>query len=419
MAQDRRVVLGRVVGAHGIRGEIRVQVLGDGPENLMAIPRVTLGAGADDAAAEAREVEASGRGRPGEVRLRLRGVADRSAAEALRGCLVLADAALLPKLPPGEYYWYELVGCRVEEGGRELGTIREIWETGAHDVLVVEGDDGARRLLPATRELLKEVDTAGRRVVVEGIPGLFEAVDARGSAKVLRIDVITIFPDLFGPFLEQATVGIARRQGAVEIALHDLRGWSRDRHRSVDDAPYGGGPGMVMKPEPLVEAIEAIAGPRGPEREARVVLLSPQGRPLAQCDLEDLASRPRLVLVCGRYEGVDQRAIDLAVDDEVSIGDYVLSGGEVPAMVLVEGVVRLLPGVLGNPASAGSDSFAGGLLEGPQYTRPAVFRGHEVPEVLRSGDHAEVARWRAERARERTRARRPDLLSGARGGEER
>jgi tRNA (guanine37-N1)-methyltransferase len=419
MAQDRRVVLGRVVGAHGIRGEIRVQILGDGPENLMAISRVALGAGPDDAAAEIREVEASGRGRPGEVRLRLRGIADRSAAESLRGRLVLADAAQLPKLPPGEYYWYELIGCRVQDvGGHALGTIREIWETGAHDVLVVEGDDGARRLLPATHELFEEVDTAGRRVVVSGIPGLYEAADAGRSAKALRIDVITIFPDLFGPFLEQATVGIARRQAAVEIELHDLRSWTRDRHRSVDDAPYGGGPGMVMKPEPLVEAIESLVGAKAAGREAWVVLLSPQGRRLSQGDLETLASRPRLVLVCGRYEGIDQRAIDLAVDEEVSIGDYVLSGGEVPAMVLMEGVVRLLPGVLGNPESAGSDSFQHGVLEGPQYTRPAVFRGHEVPEVLRSGDHAEVARWRAERARERTKARRPDLLSGARGGDE-
>jgi tRNA (guanine37-N1)-methyltransferase len=236
---------------------------------------------------------------------------------------------------------------------------------------------------------------------------------------VLRIDVITIFPDLLAAFLDQATVGIARRQGATEIALHDLRNWTHDRHRSVDDAPYGGGPGMVMKPEPLVDAIEAIAGPKGPGRKARVVLLAPQGQRLSQRHLEELARQEHLVLVCGRYEGVDQRAIDLAMDEEVSIGDYVLSGGEVPAMVLIEGVVRLLPGVLGNPESAGSDSFSGGLLEGPQFTRPPVYRGREVPEVLRSGDHAAVAKWRAERARERTRARRPDLLSGARGGDER
>jgi len=240
-----------------------------------------------------------------------------------------------------------------------------------------------------------------------------------GELPRIRVDVITIFPGLFGPFLEEATVGIARREGAAEIALHDLRDWTHDRHRSVDDAPYGGGPGMVMKPEPLVEAIEALAGPKGPGRRAHVVLLAPQGRRLEQRRLAELARHEHLVLVCGRYEGVDERAIDLAVDEEVSIGDYVLSGGEVPAMVLIEGIARLLPGVLGNPESSGTDSFAGGLLEGPQYTRPAVYRDRAVPEVLRSGDHAAVARWRAQRARERTRRRRPDLLAGARGDEER
>jgi len=240
-----------------------------------------------------------------------------------------------------------------------------------------------------------------------------------GERPRIRVDVVTIFPGLFGPFLDEAMVGIARREGAAAIAVHDLRDWTHDRHRSVDDAPYGGGPGMVMKPEPLVEAIEAIAGPKGPGRRAHVVLLAPQGRRLDQRRLEELAQREHLVLVCGRYEGVDQRAIDLAVDEEVSIGDYVLSGGEVPAMVLIEGIARLLPGVLGNPRSTGADSFAGGLLEGPQYTRPAVYRDRAVPEVLRSGDHGAVARWRAERARERTRRRRPDLLAGARGDEER
>ena len=224
-----------------------------------------------------------------------------------------------------------------------------------------------------------------------------------------RIDVLTLFPGLFGPFLSESILGTALRDGRLEVDVHDLRGWGIDRHRVVDDAPYGGGPGMVMKPEPLVEAIEALAGPKGPERQARVVLLTPQGRRLDQAGLEELGRAERLVLVCGRYEGVDQRVIELAVDAELSIGDYVLSGGEVPAMVLIEGVSRLLPGVLGNPESAWTESFRGGLLEGPQYTRPASYRGRAVPEVLRSGDHGAVARWRREQARSITRHRRPDL----------
>ncbi len=235
---------------------------------------------------------------------------------------------------------------------------------------------------------------------------------------MLQIDVITIFPGLFEAFLEESILGIARRRGLVRIEVHDLRNWTADRHRSVDDEPYGGGPGMVMKPEPLVSAIEAVAGEKGPGRKARVVLLSPQGARLEQRDLARWAGEERLLLVCGRYEGVDQRIVDLAVDEEVSIGDYVLSGGELPAMVLIEGVTRLLPGVLGNPESAGRESFQAGLLEGPQYTRPASVRGRAVPDVLLSGDHARIARWRAERAREITRMRRPELLGTAAKEEE-
>jgi len=228
-----------------------------------------------------------------------------------------------------------------------------------------------------------------------------------------RIDVITIFPELFEPFLRASIVGGAVSKGLVEVAVHDLRDWTTDRHRSVDDAPYGGGPGMVMKPEPLVAAIEALAGPKGPSRRPRVVLLSPQGRRLDQAGLERLAVEEHLVLVCGRYEGVDQRVSELAVDEELSIGDYVLSGGEVPAMAVIEGVIRLVPGAVGNPESTRTESFSAGLLEGPQYTRPPVFGGLAVPEVLRSGDHAAVAEWRARRAQELTRCRRPDLPAAA------
>jgi len=233
---------------------------------------------------------------------------------------------------------------------------------------------------------------------------------------VLRIDVITIFPGMFEQFVRESMVGIAVEGGHARIEVHDLRRFTTDRHHVVDDSPYGGGPGMVMKPEPLVAAIEALAGPKGPGRSARVVLLTPQGARLDQTGLEGFARAEHLVLVCGRYEGVDQRVVELAVDEEVSIGDFVLSGGEAPAMVLIEGTLRLLPGVLGNPESARTESFRGGMLEGPQYTRPAEFRGLAVPDVLRSGDHAAVARWRDAQAREATRRRRPDLMDeNARG----
>jgi tRNA (guanine37-N1)-methyltransferase len=233
---------------------------------------------------------------------------------------------------------------------------------------------------------------------------------------MLEIDVLTIFPDLFGPFLETAFVGTAQGQAAARVDVHDLRDWAKDRHRSVDDSPYGGGPGMVMTPEPLIPAIESLAGAKGPDRIARVIYLSPQGAPLTQPKLHELAGGPPILLVCGRYEGIDQRVLDLAVDEEISLGDFVVSGGELPAMVLIEGLVRLLPGVLGNPESIETESFGGGdFLEGPQYTRPPIYRGLEVPEVLRSGNHALIEQWRLEHALARTRERRPDLVDRAGG----
>jgi len=232
---------------------------------------------------------------------------------------------------------------------------------------------------------------------------------------MLHIDILSLFPELFGPFLDTAFVGLAREQSAVEIRTHDLRDWTQDRHRKVDDTPYGGGPGMVLAPEPLIPAIEALAGPKGvPERPRHVIYLSPQGAPLTQGRLAELAIGPPLLLVCGRYEGIDQRVLELAVDEEISIGDYVLSGGELPAMVLIEGLVRLLPGVLGNPDSIVTESFGGGaLLEGPHYTRPPIYRGLAVPEVLRSGNHAAIEGWRREQSLARTRDRRPDLIDRA------
>lgn len=234
----------------------------------------------------------------------------------------------------------------------------------------------------------------------------------------MRIDVITIFPELFAPFREAGVLGQAIGRGELTLAAHDLRQWTKDRHRSVDDIPYGGGPGMVMKPEPIVEAVEAVAGKKG-ERAARVLLMSPQGERLGPKKAKELAGERHLAIVCGRYEGVDQRAIELAVDEEISIGDYVLSGGEAAAMVVIEALSRFVPGVLGNPASAETESFQQGGLEGPQYTRPAEYRGLAVPEVLRSGDHAKIARWRAEEALARTRTRRPDLLGPRAEGDER
>ena len=222
----------------------------------------------------------------------------------------------------------------------------------------------------------------------------------------MRVDVFTIFPEWFAGPLDASLLGKARTEGRLEVRLHDPRQFTADRHRSVDDAPYGGGAGMVMTPGPLFDAVDAVDPPRP------LLLLSAAGRPFDQAFAAELASGAGFSLVCGRYEGVDQRVADHLCDGEVSVGDYVLAGGEAAAAVVIDAVVRLLPGVMGNDQSTGDESFADGLLEYPQYTRPREFRGHEVPEVLRSGDHARIARWRRAEALRRTIARRPDLLEG-------
>jgi tRNA (guanine37-N1)-methyltransferase len=225
----------------------------------------------------------------------------------------------------------------------------------------------------------------------------------------MRIDIITLFPEMFRGPLDASIVARATGQRIVRIELHHLRDWGEGRHKQVDDYPYGGGAGMVMKPEPLFRAVEAVR-PLG-EEPGRVVLLTPQGRLLGQKIVDELAELPRLILLCGHYEGVDERVREYLVDDEISIGDYVLSGGELAAMVLVDAVVRRLPGALGSEESLAEESHAEGLLEYPQYTRPADFRGWGIPDVLLSGHHEEVRRWRRRQSLLRTARRRPDLLA--------
>lgn len=227
----------------------------------------------------------------------------------------------------------------------------------------------------------------------------------------MRIDILTLFPEMFaGPF-DASIIKRARDSGLVQIEFHNLREWGLGRHRVVDDYPYGGGAGMVMRPEPLFEAVEAIKAGSGDS--PRVVLLTPQGRLFSQAVADELAQEERLVLVCGHYEGIDERVREHAVTDQISIGDYVLTGGELPAMVVVDAVVRRLPGVLGSEDSASEDSHAKGLLEYPHYTRPPEYRGWAVPEILLSGNHGQIARWRREQSLLRTARQRPDLLSGA------
>ena len=221
----------------------------------------------------------------------------------------------------------------------------------------------------------------------------------------MKIDVLTLFPGMFPGPLDESIIKRACDSGRLRLGIRDLRDYTHDRHRKVDDRPFGGGPGMLMKPEPLFEAVEDMRG-----EKTRIILTSPAGRPFRQEIARELASEEHLLLICGSYEGFDERVRECLADDELSIGDYVLTNGALPAMVIIDTVTRLLPGVLGDDESSVDESFSDGLLEYPQYTRPAEFRGMRVPEVLLSGDHASIERWRREQARLRTGQRRPDLL---------
>ena len=222
----------------------------------------------------------------------------------------------------------------------------------------------------------------------------------------MKIDVLTLFPEMFAGPLDVSIVRRARTSGLLDLQIHNLREFTHDRHQTVDDRPFGGGPGMVLKPEPIFEAVEKLAG-----TGTRVILTAPTGRPFTQAIARELAAQTHLLMICGSYEGVDERVRAALVHDEISIGDYVLTNGGLAAMVVIDAVTRLLPGALGDDESAAQESFSHGLLEYPHYTRPAEFRGMKVPEVLLSGHHAEIEKWRAEQAKARTKLRRPDLLN--------
>jgi tRNA (guanine37-N1)-methyltransferase len=234
-------------------------------------------------------------------------------------------------------------------------------------------------------------------------------LDARASASdvllPMRIDILTLFPEICRAPLGESMMKRAQTAGALDLRIHNIRDWTTDKHRIVDDAPFGGGQGMVMKPEPIFAAVESLRS-----ESSMVVLLTPQGRRFTQQLATEFSAREHLIFICGHYEGVDHRVAEHLVDVELSIGDYVLTNGAIAAVVVVDAVVRLLPGVLGDEQSAADDSFSRGLLEGPQYTRPADFRGWKVPDILLSGNHAEIAAWREAQARERTQQNRPDLL---------
>lgn len=416
--RDALVCIGRVSDAHGLAGDLKVQAVTDDPAYYTALPAVYLDTPRGLRRMKVEAIRCRGNG----WTVRLAGLNSRTAAEALKGAEVLVEPGQVKPLAQDEYFTRDLIGCRVATiGGRDVGTVREVLESTAQPLLQVQGDAG-EVLIPMVANIVTAVDVQGRTVTIDPPPGLLPADPgaSAGRGRVAqgeeragpkRIDVLTLFPELFGPFLREGLLGRAVENGLLAVELVNFRQYGLGRHQQVDDAPYGGGAGMVLRPEPLFAAVRARREHHAFQgRAAHVVLLTPQGKPFRQADAARLAAQAAaLILVCGRYEGFDERVRTLA-DEELSVGDFVCLGGEVPAMAVIEAVLRLLPGVLGNPASSAEESFSAGRLEYPQYTRPPEFEGLRVPEVLLSGHHAEIARWREEQARRRTAERRPDLL---------
>ncbi len=308
----------------------------------------------------------------------------------------------LPELADDEYYWCDLLGLQVIDRAvvKSLGKLVDIISTGSNDVYVVQG--GGREYLSLLWMTLCLRSTFGCQA--------YECQAPRGAARSMKFEVLTLFPAMFVGPLTESILKRAREKGLIEVTLHNIRDYAVDRHSVTDDYPYGGGAGMVMKVEPLAACIEQA---KANCPKARVILTTPRGRTFNHAIAEELAQEESLIIICGRYEGVDERIMELFVDEEISLGDFVLTGGEMAAMVMIDAVSRLVPGVLGSDESASNDSFSDGLLEYPQYTRPPEFRGLEVPKVLLSGNHQEIEKWRRQKSLSCTADLRPDLLETA------
>ena len=364
-------------------------------------------------------------------RVRFREIPDRNAADALRNAYLEAIVDPARELSRGEYYWHEVVGSAVRGvDGAELGTVRDVYRVAETEVFEVAGGPFGPFDLPAVRDFIRVFAPRRGEIVVDaealdlqaaggsrgaGGPGARsppsdeqangqdEARSGRSVLMALEIDVLTLFPTMIEGPLAASIPGRIQERGLATVRVHDLRDWGLGRHRTVDDTTYGGGAGMVLRPEPVAAALGALRRP-----DTLSILLDPAGEVFRQSRAVELAAREHLLLVCARYEGVDER-IRSMVDLELSIGDYVLTGGELAALVVIDSVIRLLPGAI-DEASTAEESFTHGLLEYPQYTRPPSFDGAEVPPILVSGDHGAVRRWRLKESLRRTLERRPDLL---------
>jgi tRNA (guanine37-N1)-methyltransferase len=439
VARSSLIAIGILRKPHGVRGEASIEPWTDDPSRFEDLPRVFL-VSADETEIVELPVE-SVRHHGDRVLLGLAGVGTPERVREFQGWTVEIPESERLETGEDEYYLYELEGLElVDRDGEKIGEVIEAVEGGGGFLLIVRDVTGKSFDVPLVRDICVEVDIEGGKIVAELPEGLHdldqaEMADSRESRRregtlheplpapapqeltvrespVMRIDVVTIFPAMFEAIRNDGIIARAVKRNILDLRIHDLRDFASDRHRSTDDEAYGGGAGMVMLAEPLFRSVETIRENRAEERP-KVVLLSPQGRTLDHQLASELAGAPWLILLCGRYEGVDERVIEALVDEEISIGDFVVSGGELPAMVLIDAVGRMVEDVVGDRNSVEADSFYNRLLDHPHYTRPAEIRGLEVPEVLLSGHAEKIRQWRKRESLRATLQKRPDLLDEA------
>ena len=378
--------VGVITTTHGVRGEVKVFPTTD-PERFLDLEYVILDAGREMKKLEIRNVKFF----KNLVILKFNGIDNINDIEMYKGRDLWVPREEAQELDEDEYYIGDLIGMEVVlEGNTHFGTLKDVMETGANDVYVVELPDHQEVLLPAIKECILDVDL---------------------EENVMTVHLMTLFPEMIRNGMNTSITGRAINAGILSVEAINIRDYAFNKHQKVDDYTYGGGAGMLMQAEPVYLAYEAIAEKAG--KRPRVVYLTPQGQVFNQQMARDMAKEEDLVFLCGHYEGIDERVLEEIVTDYVSIGDYVLTGGELPAMVMMDSISRMVPGVLSNQESGETESFAGNLLEYPQYSRPEEWHGKKVPEVLMSGHHANIEKWRREQSIIRTARRRPDLLKKA------
>lgn len=437
-----RIAIGILRKAHGVRGEASVELWTDSPDRFEDLETVTLVSPDESQTFEAR-VE-SARAHAGRALVKFSGIDSPEELRRFQGWTVEIPESEARELEEDEYFLHDLPGLTlVDAEGKIRGTVEDTYEGGGGILLAVRRPDGKSFELPFAADICTKIDLAARRIDVaipEGLDDLSSIADdaslekgiaarpsesglqsaASGlesgsrepSKPRLRVDFVTIFPKMFEPLLAEGVIARGIKAGLLDVRVWDLRDYATDRHRSTDDEAYGGGPGMVMLAEPVLRCVEAIRAESTTETP-HVVLTSPQGRRFSQPVAGELAGRGWVVFLCGRYEGFDHRVHEILQPDQISVGDFVVSGGELPAMLMADAMGRLIEGVVGNSGSVEEDSFFRGLLDYPHYTRPEELRGHRVPDILLSGHHENIRRWRKEQALRATWALRRDLLTSA------